>query len=62
MTLLSALEYKMAKDILSDKYLEMFRSLANLVDKVDTYHQGLNENELADDIDKVNANNPIKKG
>ncbi len=45
----------MAKDILSDKYLNMFRDLANLVDKVDVYNQGVNENELADDINKVNA-------
>ncbi len=51
----------MTNDILSDKYLEMFRGLANLVDEVDTYHGMTKEKGHTDDINKVKANKQSKK-
>ncbi len=50
----------MTKDMLSDKYLEMFRGLANLVDEVDTYHGMTNEKGHTDDINIVKANKQSK--
>ncbi len=51
----------MARDLMSEKYISMFRGLAKLVDEVDRYYAKTNENLQRDDILSINKRKQSKE-